>query len=87
MDENEIGTMVVDRAVKLHKSLGPVLLETVPLSPFISVPLCLREIPPSPRQTISPSKHHVEARRQVDTDGRFCSACGNGIGIVNPRTA
>ena len=29
MDENEIGTIVVDRAVKLHRSLGPGLLETV----------------------------------------------------------
>ena len=29
MDENEIGTVVVDCAVKLHKSLGPGLLETV----------------------------------------------------------
>jgi len=56
MDENEIGTVVVDCAVKLHKSLGPVLLETVPLSPFISVPLCLREIPPSPCQTIKSIK-------------------------------
>ena len=29
MDENAIGTIVVDYAVKLHKSLGPGLLETV----------------------------------------------------------
>lgn len=29
MDENEIGTVVVDCAVKLHISLGPGLLETV----------------------------------------------------------
>ncbi|QDV71193.1 hypothetical protein Poly24_49270 [Rosistilla carotiformis] len=29
MVENEIGTIVVDRAVKLHQSLGPGLLETV----------------------------------------------------------
>ena len=29
MTENEIGTIVVDSAVKLHKSLGPGLLETV----------------------------------------------------------
>ena len=29
MDENEIGTVVVDYAVKLHKSLGPGLLEAV----------------------------------------------------------
>jgi GxxExxY protein len=29
MDENAIGTIVVDCAVKLHKSLGPGLLETV----------------------------------------------------------
>jgi len=29
MNENEIGTIVVDCAVKLHKSLGPGLLETV----------------------------------------------------------
>jgi GxxExxY protein len=29
MGENEIGTIVVDCAVKLHKSLGPGLLETV----------------------------------------------------------
>ena len=29
MDENKIGTIVVDRAVKLHKALGPGLLETV----------------------------------------------------------
>ena len=29
MDENEIGTMVVDGAVHLHQDLGPGLLETV----------------------------------------------------------
>ena len=29
MTENEIGTIVVDSAVKLHKSLGPGLLEAV----------------------------------------------------------
>ena len=29
MTENEIGTIVVDSAVKLHKSLGPGLLEVV----------------------------------------------------------
>ncbi|MFG0261340.1 MAG: GxxExxY protein [Novipirellula sp. JB048] len=29
MNENEIGAIVVDCAVKLHKSLGPGLLETV----------------------------------------------------------
>ena len=29
MNENEIGTVVVDYAVKLHKSLGPGLLEAV----------------------------------------------------------
>ena len=29
MNENAIGTIVVDCAVKLHKSLGPGLLETV----------------------------------------------------------
>ncbi|TWU39018.1 hypothetical protein Q31b_40990 [Novipirellula aureliae] len=29
MNENQIGTIVVDCAVKLHKSLGPGLLETV----------------------------------------------------------
>ncbi len=29
MNENEIGTVVVDCAVKLHKSLGPGLLESV----------------------------------------------------------
>ena len=29
MDENAVGTIIVDRAVKLHKSLGPGLLETV----------------------------------------------------------
>ncbi|WP_168566158.1 GxxExxY protein [Crateriforma spongiae] len=29
MDENSIGTIVVDCAVKLHKSLGPGLLENV----------------------------------------------------------
>lgn len=29
MNENEIGTIVVDCAVKLHKSLGPGLLECV----------------------------------------------------------
>jgi GxxExxY protein len=29
MDENEIGTVVVDCAVQLHRSLGPGLLETV----------------------------------------------------------
>jgi GxxExxY protein len=29
MNENEIGRIVVDRAVRLHKALGPGLLETV----------------------------------------------------------
>ena len=29
MDENEIGHIIVDSAVKLHKELGPGLLETV----------------------------------------------------------
>lgn len=29
MNENEIGTIVVDSAVGLHKELGPGLLETV----------------------------------------------------------
>ncbi len=29
MDENEIGQIIVDCAVKLHKELGPGLLETV----------------------------------------------------------
>lgn len=29
MDENQIGKIVVDRAVKLHQALGPGLLETV----------------------------------------------------------
>lgn len=29
MEENEIGDIVVDSAVKLHRSLGPGLLETV----------------------------------------------------------
>ncbi len=29
MNENEIGTIVVDTAVKLHKELGPGLLESV----------------------------------------------------------
>lgn len=29
MNENEIGAIVVDRAVRLHKRLGPGLLETV----------------------------------------------------------
>ena len=29
MDENKIGTIVVDCAIKLHKALGPGLLETV----------------------------------------------------------
>jgi hypothetical protein len=29
MDENEIGSAIVDCAVHLHKSLGPGLLETV----------------------------------------------------------
>lgn len=29
MNENEIGAIVVDTAVKLHKELGPGLLETV----------------------------------------------------------
>lgn len=29
MDENEIGTAIVDCAVRLHKDLGPGLLETV----------------------------------------------------------
>jgi GxxExxY protein len=29
MTENEIGTIVVDSAIKLHKSLGPGLLEVV----------------------------------------------------------
>lgn len=29
MTENEIGTIVVDRAVNLHRALGPGLLETV----------------------------------------------------------
>jgi GxxExxY protein len=29
MNENEIGTIIVDCAVKLHKNLGPGLLESV----------------------------------------------------------
>nr|MDA3962286.1 GxxExxY protein [Planctomycetota bacterium] len=29
MDENDIGTVIVDCAVKLHQDLGPGLLETV----------------------------------------------------------
>ena len=29
MDENEVGTIVVDCAVQLHRALGPGLLETV----------------------------------------------------------
>ena len=29
MDENEIGTVIVDSAVRLHQDLGPGLLETV----------------------------------------------------------
>jgi GxxExxY protein len=29
MDENQIGTIVVDSAVRIHKSLGPGLLESV----------------------------------------------------------
>ncbi len=29
MDENAIGTVIVDCAVKLHQDLGPGLLETV----------------------------------------------------------
>jgi GxxExxY protein len=29
MNENEIGTIVVDEAIHLHKALGPSLLETV----------------------------------------------------------
>lgn len=29
MHENEIGTVIVDRAVSLHQALGPGLLETV----------------------------------------------------------
>ena len=29
MNENEIGKIIVDRAVRLHKALGPGLLETV----------------------------------------------------------
>ncbi|HEY5563988.1 MAG TPA: GxxExxY protein, partial [Rhodothermia bacterium] len=29
MSENEIGTIIVDCAVRLHKELGPGLLETV----------------------------------------------------------
>ena len=35
MTENEIGTIVVDSAVKLHKSLGPGLLEAVYEAIFI----------------------------------------------------
>ena len=29
MEENEIGTIIVDSAVKLHQKLGPGLLESV----------------------------------------------------------
>ncbi len=29
MDENQIGTIAVDKAIQLHKELGPGLLETV----------------------------------------------------------
>ncbi|MFW5750427.1 MAG: GxxExxY protein, partial [Planctomycetota bacterium] len=29
MDENDIGTVIVDCAVELHQDLGPGLLETV----------------------------------------------------------
>ncbi len=29
MDENQIGTIIVDCAVQLHRALGPGLLETV----------------------------------------------------------